>query len=74
MKGRMCFVGNIDPSGVLAMGSVEDVRRRTAKLLDVFADNPRFILNAGCALPATTPSENIEAMIAVARKKGSGLV
>jgi len=69
MKDKMCFVGNIDPSGVLAMGSVEDVQRETSKLLDVFADNPRFILNAGCALPATTPSENIEAMIAVARAR-----
>jgi MtaA/CmuA family methyltransferase len=67
MKGRMCFVGNIDPSGVLAMGTVEDVERETIRLLDVFADNPRFILNAGCALPPTTPSENIEAMIKIAR-------
>ncbi|MBT3199534.1 MAG: hypothetical protein HN350_06415 [Phycisphaerales bacterium] len=67
MAGKMCFVGNIDPSGVLGMGTVADVERETTRLLDVFADNPRFILNAGCALPPATPSENIEAMIRVAR-------
>jgi len=67
MKGKMCFVGNIDPSGVLARGTVADVERETERLLDVFSDNPRFILNAGCALPPETPSENIEAMIRIAR-------
>ena len=36
-------------------------------LMDVFAGNPRFILNSGCALPPATPSENVEAMIRVAR-------
>ena len=67
MRGKMCFVGNIDPSGVLAMGSVADVQRETTRLLDIFAGEPRFILNAGCALPPTTPPENIETMIKIAR-------
>ena len=69
MAGKMCFVGNIDPSGVLGLGTVEDVERETVKLLDVFADNPRFILNSGCALPPATPSENIETMIRIARSR-----
>ena len=67
MKDRMCFVGNIDPSGVLALGTVADVERETARLIEVFAQTPRFILNAGCAIPPNTPSENLEAMIRVAR-------
>ena len=67
MAGRMCFVGNIDPSGVLARGTVDDVRRETARLLEVFAETPGFILNAGCAIPPDTPPENIRAMIRVAR-------
>ncbi|MFV1966612.1 MAG: uroporphyrinogen decarboxylase family protein, partial [Pirellulaceae bacterium] len=54
LKGKMCFVGNIDPSGVLALGTVDDVERETAKLLAVFADTPGFILNAGCAIPPNT--------------------
>ena len=63
LKGKMTFIGNIDPSAVVCMGSVDDVKRETDNLLQIFADNPRFILNAGCAIPPHTPPENIKAMI-----------
>jgi MtaA/CmuA family methyltransferase len=67
MKDRTLFVGNIDPSGVLALGSSRIVEEKTLELLRIFADTPRFILNAGCAIPPTTPSENIRTMIRTAR-------
>ncbi len=62
------FIGNIDPSGVIALGSPELVRRKTNELLEVFSKTNRFILNAGCAIPPTTPEENIFALIESARK------
>lgn len=61
-KDRITFVGNLDPSEVLARGTPELVKLKTEELLDVFADTPRFVLNSGCALPADTPPENIRAM------------
>jgi MtaA/CmuA family methyltransferase len=67
MKGRAVFIGNIDPSSVLALGTPALVETRTRELLQVFADTPGFILNAGCAIPAETPSANLRAMIAAAR-------
>lgn len=67
LRDRTTFVGNIDPSGVLALGTPELVERKTRELLEVFSDTPRFILNAGCAIPADTPPENIRTMIRVAR-------
>jgi uroporphyrinogen decarboxylase len=67
MKARATFIGNIDPSGVLALGSPADVERATRQLVELFADTPRFILNAGCAIPAETPPENLRAMIRGAR-------
>lgn len=67
LDGQATFIGNIDPTGVLARGSVAEVERKTRELLTLFSDTPRFILNAGCALPATTPSKNIRAMIQAAR-------
>lgn len=67
MKERTVFVGNIDPSGVLALGTPQYVEEKTRELLNVFADTPRFILNAGCAIPPITPSENLRAMISTAR-------
>jgi MtaA/CmuA family methyltransferase len=68
MKDRAVFIGNIDPSGVLALGTPELVAEKTRELVALFADTPRFILNAGCAIPASTPAENLRAMIQTARE------
>jgi uroporphyrinogen decarboxylase len=68
-KDKITFVGNIDPSEVLARGTPELVTQKTEELLDVFADSPRFILNSGCALPADTTPENIRAMCACLRNR-----
>jgi uroporphyrinogen decarboxylase len=67
LRDEVTFIGNIDPSGVLARGTVAEVENKTRELLTQFAGTSRFILNAGCALPATTPSENIRAMVRTAR-------
>jgi uroporphyrinogen decarboxylase len=67
LSDRAVFIGNIDPNAVLALGTPELVERKTRELLAVFADTPRFILNAGCAIPATTPPENLRALIRAAR-------
>jgi len=68
MRGRATFIGNIDPSAVLALGTPALVETKTRELLEVFAGTPGFILNAGCAIPAETPPANLRAMIAAARR------
>jgi uroporphyrinogen decarboxylase len=68
MKDRVVFVGNLDPSGVVALGSPERVEAKARELVRMFADTPRFVLNAGCAIPASTPPDNIRAMIRAARE------
>jgi uroporphyrinogen decarboxylase len=67
IRSRAAFVGNLDPTGVLAAGTPGLVEEKTRELLEIFAGIPRFILNAGCAIPATTPPENIRTIIRVAR-------
>jgi len=67
LGGRAVFLGNVDPSGVLALGTQQQVEEKARELLDVFRGEPRFVLNAGCAIPASTPPENLKAMIATAR-------
>ncbi|MGQ7868343.1 uroporphyrinogen decarboxylase family protein [Sunxiuqinia sp. sy24] len=62
-----CFIGNIDPSSVLAMGSPELVEKKTIELMNIFSKTNRFILNAGCAIPSNTPEENLRRMIQTAR-------
>jgi len=68
LRGGTTFIGNVDPSGVLALGTPALVEETTLRLLRCFADTPRFILNAGCAIPPATPPENLLAMIRTARE------
>ncbi len=67
MRDGATLIGNLDPSGVLALGTPALVEEKTRELVAVFADTPRLIVNAGCAIPATTPPENLRAMIRAAR-------
>ncbi len=66
-KDKVTLIGNIDPSGVIALGTAEKVKAKTLELLELYQDSNYFILNAGCAIPASTPPENIFAMIETAR-------
>ena len=65
---KVCFIGNIDPSRVIAMGTPELVEQKTVELFDIFTKTNRFILNAGCAIPADTPEANLYRMIKIARE------
>lgn len=62
--------GNIDPSGVLARGTPALVREKTRELIRAWKPGGRFALNAGCAIPANTPSENLRAFVETAKEEG----
>lgn len=62
--------GNIDPSGVIARGTPQEVRAKTRELISLWKPGARFILNAGCAIPASTPEQNIRALIEAAHEEG----
>ena len=68
-KGHVLF-GNIDPSGVVARGTAAQVMESARQLIATWKPGGRFILNAGCAIPASTPSANIHALVAAAREFG----
>ena len=65
---KATLIGNIDPSGVLALGTVDDVHKKTLELLKIYKGSNCFILNAGCAMPPNTPPENLKVMIKTARE------
>lgn len=67
---RHVLFGNIDPSSVLANGTLAEVREATRKLIGLWKPGGRFILNAGCAIPPTTPPENIVALMATVKECG----
>jgi uroporphyrinogen decarboxylase len=67
IQGKATFFGNIDPSGVLARGSSDLVAQKTRELIEIFRGESRFVLNSGCAIPPSTPSQNIQVMLETAR-------
>ena len=69
-RGKSVLLGPIDPSEVLANGTPDLVREKCLEALEILAPGGGFILGPGCALPATTPNENIDALIEVARVHG----
>ncbi len=54
-------MGNIDPAGILRMGTPESVREATLSLMNECAAYPNFVLSSGCDMPPMTPWENIDA-------------
>ena len=61
-------MGNIDPVGVLRMGTPEFVRTATTELLKKCTPYPNFVLSSGCDMPPKTPWENINAFFSAAEE------
>ena len=64
-KEKVTFSGNIDPSGVMVFGTPELIEEKTKEILELFKNNPRLIVNAGCAIPSEAPPENIKKLVEV---------
>ena len=69
-SGKTTLLGPIDPSGIMVNASPAEVTAKCREALDILAPGGGFILGPGCALPATTPDENIIAMIETAKEFG----
>lgn len=68
--GDQVLLGNLNPVTELMTATPEGVHERVAAChRDA---GPRFIVGAGCEIPAATPHENVDAMMAYARSHGPG--
>jgi uroporphyrinogen decarboxylase len=67
----ICIIGNIDPSGILALGTPEEVRSKCKSAIRVLGLRGHFILGPGCDLPYKTPKANIHALMDVAKTFGN---
>jgi uroporphyrinogen decarboxylase len=64
---HLTFMGGLDTQDVLPFGSVDEVRRTTARLIEgMTADGGGYILAASHTIPPETPDDNIFAMYAEA--------
>ena len=68
--GKATLLGPIDPSDVMANASPEVVVEKCREAIEILAPGGGFILGPGCALPASTPDDNIHAMIETAKEFG----
>ena len=57
-------MGNVDPAGVLRMGTPETVRNVTLELMEKCCSHKNFVISSGCDIPPLTPWENIDAFFA----------
>jgi MtaA/CmuA family methyltransferase len=66
--------GNLDPVGLLARASPEDVAQQCARSLAVVraCGRERFVLSSGCTLAVETPRANLEALVEAPRTAAEG--
>lgn len=64
------LMGNINPSDPLCIGNPEDVSGQICHLIEQ-TKGKGLIISSGCAMGANTKPENMEAMIAAAKRYGS---
>ena len=57
-------MGNIDPAGQFASGTVDSITAATRELLDQCGAYPNFVPSSGCDIPAHAKWENIHAFFA----------
>ena len=55
------LMGNVDPAGVLRMGTPETVRAETLRIMEACCAHKNFVISSGCDIPPMTPWENIQA-------------
>ena len=69
-RGKTTLIGTLDPSGVMARGTVEDVIQAARHDIQHLSEGGGFILSPGCTLPYTTPDENAAALVETAKQYG----
>lgn len=70
---ELTVMGNIDPVGVLQMGTPDTVKAETLALLEATSDFGNFILSTGCDVPPHIPFNNISAFYEALEEYNRGL-
>jgi uroporphyrinogen decarboxylase len=55
-------MGNLDPAGLMRLGTAEGVEAAAGALLAATARHPNFVLSTGCDTPPGVPEENLAAL------------
>ena len=69
LGGRFCLSGNV-PNTMLSIGKPDEVKDYVKRLIDEYAADGGFILDAAASIQADAKAENIQALIEAAREYG----
>ncbi|MDO9533771.1 MAG: uroporphyrinogen decarboxylase family protein [Bacillota bacterium] len=69
LGGRFCISGNV-PNTMLAFGKPDEVKEYVKRLIDEYAADGGFIIDAAAVILADAKEENIRALIEAAREYG----
>jgi len=61
-------MGNVDPAGVLRLGTPEIVRNTTLSLMEKCCEHKNFVISSGCDIPPLTPWENVDAFFGAVKE------
>ncbi|MBR6683226.1 MAG: methyltransferase, partial [Firmicutes bacterium] len=59
MPSNVIIMGNVDPAGIVAHGSINDVRQAVDELIRSCGSYENFWLSTGCDVPPDAPWENL---------------
>lgn len=66
---NIIIIGNLDPVEVVEMMNTEQVAAQTADLVSMMGIKPNFALSTGCALPPSTPMDNVMSFVEEGRSR-----
>ena len=68
---KVCIAGNVDPVGVMMLGTPDDVDLAVKTCIKNGSDNPcGYIVATGCDIPYAAPEENVFKFMEAVRKYG----
>lgn len=62
----LAVMGNVDPVGLMKMGSPEQVMAKVGELLKISSGHHNFVLSTGCDVPPAAPEANIRMFFSAA--------
>ena len=65
LGGRVCVAGNVSPTESFLKGSPDEVIAEAANCLQIWGDDPGYILTVGCDFPKEVPLDNIKALMSL---------
>ena len=63
LGGKVCVAGNVSPTGAFLTGKPEDVLAEARTCLEVWGNDPGYILTVGCDFAKNVPLENMMALM-----------